>query len=43
MAQLAWVAHSELPLTEAREEWEQTRASDENLITWAERIQDART
>ena len=30
-----------LSLDEAREEWEQTRPSDENLVTWAERMQDA--
>lgn len=40
MAQLVWINAPELPLDQAREEWEQTRPSDENLITWAERIQD---
>ena len=41
MQQLAWVSDPSLPLDEAREEWEQTRPSDENLVTWAERMQDA--
>lgn len=41
MAQLVWVHDPELPLEQAREEWEQTRASDENLISWAERMQDS--
>lgn len=40
MAQLMWINDPELPLDQAREEWEQTRPADENLITWAERIQD---
>lgn len=40
MAELVWIKDPELPLDQAREEWEQTRPSDENLITWAERIQD---
>lgn len=40
MAELVWTRDPELPLPEAREEWEQTRPSDENLIAWAERIQD---
>jgi hypothetical protein len=40
MSNLAWTANPELPLDLAREEWEQTRPSDENLISWAERIQD---
>jgi hypothetical protein len=40
MAELVWIKDPELPLPEAREEWEQTRPSDENLIAWAERIQD---
>lgn len=41
MAQLVWITDPELPLDEAREEWEQTRPSDENLISWAERMQDS--
>jgi predicted metal-binding protein len=40
MAELVWIKDPELPLPEAREEWEQTRPADENLISWAERIQD---
>lgn len=40
MAELVWINDPELPLPEAREEWEQTRPADENLIAWAERIQD---
>jgi hypothetical protein len=40
MAELVWIQDPELLLEQAREEWEQTRPSDENLITWAERIQD---
>lgn len=40
MAQLVWTPQPELTLAEAREEWEQTRPSDEALATWAERIQD---
>jgi len=41
MAQLAWITDPTLPLEQAREEWEQTRPSDENLILWAERMQDS--
>lgn len=40
MAQLVWVMAPELSLSQAREEWEQTRPLDESLISWAERIQD---
>lgn len=40
MAELVWIVAPDLPLDQAREEWEQTRPSDENLIVWAERIQD---
>jgi hypothetical protein len=40
MGNLVWTGDPELPLDQAREEWEQTRASDESLISWAERIQD---
>lgn len=40
MAELVWTRDPELPLDQAREEWEQTRPADENLIAWAERIQD---
>ncbi|GAB6857529.1 hypothetical protein [Microbacterium xylanilyticum] len=40
MSQLAWIIDPSLPLDQAREEWEQTRPSDENLILWAERMQD---
>lgn len=40
MANLVWTGDPELPLDQARDEWEQTRASDESLISWAERIQD---
>lgn len=39
MAELVWTKEPELPLELAREEWEQTRPSDENLIIWAERVQ----
>lgn len=39
--QLAWIHDPSLPLAQAREEWEQTRPADENLITWAQRAQDA--
>lgn len=39
MAELVWIRDPELPLDQAREEWEQTRACDESLIAWAERIQ----
>lgn len=41
MNQLAWQTDPSLPLDQAREEWEQTRPSDENLVTWAERMQDS--
>jgi hypothetical protein len=41
MAQLVWIADPELPLDQAREEFEQTTASWENLISWAERVQDS--
>lgn len=41
MAQLVWVTAPEMPLDEAREEWESTRPSDENLISWAQRMQDS--
>lgn len=41
MQQLAWVADPSLPLDEARQEWNQTSSNDENLIMWAERMQDA--
>lgn len=40
MSQMAWISDPTLPLDQAREEWEQTRPSDENLILWAERMQD---
>jgi len=40
MAELVWIKDPELALDQAREEWEQTRPSDENLISWAERNQD---
>lgn len=40
MAQLVWEQDPVLPLAAAREEWEQTTASEEALISWAERIQD---
>jgi hypothetical protein len=39
MADLVWIKDPELPLEQAREEWEQTRPSDESLISWAKRIQ----
>ncbi len=39
MAELVWIKDPELSLPEAREEWEQTRPADEDLISWAERIQ----
>lgn len=38
---LAWAGDPSLPLDQAREEWEQTRPADENLIAWAERAQDS--
>lgn len=41
MNQLAWTHDPALPLAEAREEWNQTTPNDENLIMWAERMQDA--
>ncbi|GAA4486909.1 hypothetical protein [Microbacterium panaciterrae] len=41
MNQLAWISDPALPLDEAREEWNQTSPSIENLIRWAERMQDA--
>ncbi|MFT3859978.1 hypothetical protein [Micropruina sp.] len=41
MQQLAWVTDPSLPLDEARQEWNQTSPNDENLIMWAERMQDA--
>ncbi|MGN6035886.1 hypothetical protein ACP6NG_10920 [Brevibacterium casei] len=41
MQQLAWISDPSLPLDEARQEWNQTSANDENLIMWAERMQDA--
>lgn len=41
MQQLVWVAAPELPLAEAREEWDQTRASDSFLAVWAYRMQDS--
>ena len=41
MQQLVWTTDPELPLDEAREEWDQTRPSDENLILWADRMQDS--
>lgn len=41
MNQMVWIHDPSLPLDEARQEWEETRASDESLISWAERIQDA--
>lgn len=39
--QLGWLGDPSLPLDQAREEWEQTRSADENLIAWAERAQDS--
>lgn len=41
LMQLVWIEQPELPLPEAREEWEQTRTSDRWLERWALRIQDA--
>ena len=41
MSQLAWIHDPSLPLDEARQEWEETRPADENLISWAERTQDS--
>ncbi len=41
MQQLVWATDPELPLDQAREEWDQTRPSDENLILWADRMQDS--
>lgn len=41
MQQLAWISDPSLPLDEARQEWNQTTPNDENLIMWAERMQDA--
>lgn len=41
LRELVWINSPELPLDQAREEWEQTRTSDEWLAGWAARIQDA--
>lgn len=41
MNQLAWQSDPALPLDEARQEWNQTSANEENLIIWAERMQDS--
>ena len=41
MNQMVWIHDPSLPLPEARQEWEETRAADENLISWAERMQDS--
>ncbi len=41
MQQLAWISDPSLPLDEARQEWNQTTPNDENLIMWAERMQDS--
>lgn len=41
MDELVWMHDPSLSMDEAREEWEQTRPADSNLISWAERIQDA--
>ena len=41
LVELVWIATPELPLTEAREEWEATRTPDLWLADWAERIRDA--
>lgn len=41
MNQMVWIRDPSLSLPEARQEWEETRAADENLISWAERIQDS--
>lgn len=41
MHQMVWIHDPSLSLPEARQEWEETRAGDENLISWAERIQDS--
>lgn len=41
MDELVWMHDPSLSIDEAREEWEQTRPADSNLISWAERIQDA--
>ena len=41
MQQLAWLTDPSLSLDEARQEWNQTTPNDENLIMWAERMQDS--
>src|SRR5699024_8386510 len=41
MQQLAWVRDPRRPLDEARQECNQATPNDENLIMWAERMQDA--
>lgn len=41
MSQMVWTGDPSLPLDQAREEWEQTRPADQNLISWAERAQDS--
>nr|WP_232532864.1 hypothetical protein [Nesterenkonia alkaliphila] len=41
MNQMVWIRDPSLSLPEARQEWEETRAADENLIRWAEGIQDS--
>jgi hypothetical protein len=40
MKSLVWEADTDLSLSEAREEWESIRPSDENLASWAARIQE---
>ncbi|AHI20916.1 MULTISPECIES: hypothetical protein [Actinomycetes] len=41
MDELVWMQDPSLSIDEAREEWEQTRPADSNLVSWAERIQDS--
>ncbi|GAA1532679.1 hypothetical protein [Brevibacterium picturae] len=41
MDQLVWTHDPSLSMDEAREEWEQIRPADSNLVSWAERIQDS--
>ncbi len=38
--QLVWVSDPALPLSDARDEWDQTRPMDSSLARWAEKMQD---
>lgn len=41
MRQLIWASDPDLPMEQAREEWDQTSPSDEYLARWAARIQES--